>query len=231
MERKVLFQFRTVVFLSGFLSALFMTVPGQAVQTGLDAVSGTATAAKQTEKVQLPAGAGSDWWSTVQRNLRDSEYNVTMGEKTAIPGSKASWQAPNRAHNFRTRFTGNGVVVAPRDSGDTPPWTWRATVTGYGYRENLKPAVEAELTVTGNRVEYRRGQVTEWYMNDARGLEQGFTLHGPPSGSHSSAIDLSIEIGGDMRGELNASSGAVGFFTAGGVRVLEFGKLHAVDSN
>jgi hypothetical protein len=31
-----------------------------------------------------------------------------------------------------------------------------------------------------NRVEYKRGALTEWYINGPPGLEQGFTLAKPP---------------------------------------------------
>ena len=54
------------------------------------------------------------------------------------------------------------------------------TVTADGHRIGLTlagPAVEP--IASGNRVEYRRGPVTEWYVNGPLGLEQGFTLARP----------------------------------------------------
>jgi len=43
------------------------------------------------------------------------------------------------------------------------------------------PAVE-HIEATANRVEYRRqGGLVEWYVNDSRGLEQGFTIASSPS--------------------------------------------------
>jgi hypothetical protein len=36
--------------------------------------------------------------------------------------------------------------------------------------------------VVANRVEYHRGELTEWYVNDVRGIEQGFTLDSAPPG-------------------------------------------------
>ena len=44
------------------------------------------------------------------------------------------------------------------------------------------PVAEAELVVGANRIEYRRGKLTEWYVNDARGVEQGFILAEAPDG-------------------------------------------------
>jgi hypothetical protein len=39
---------------------------------------------------------------------------------------------------------------------------------------------KARLTPEENRITYDRGDVVEWYVNDTRGLEQGFTLAVPP---------------------------------------------------
>lgn len=54
--------------------------------------------------------------------------------------------------------------------------------TGYGYSgERLRTPAVAEVLAEGNRVEYRRGALREWWINGPRGLEQGFTLAEPPS--------------------------------------------------
>ena len=48
----------------------------------------------------------------------------------------------------------------------------------------------AEPRAEANRVEYRRGEVTEWYVNGPLGLEQGFTLaRAPDQGEGGGAVD------------------------------------------
>ena len=57
-------------------------------------------------------------------------------------------------------------------------------LTGYGYEGHIRPVAAAQLSAVGNGIEYRRGKpstLTEWYINDERGLEQGFVLVSPPS--------------------------------------------------
>ena len=49
-------------------------------------------------------------------------------------------------------------------------------LSGYGYGGRLRSPLEANPTVSGNLVEYQRGELNEWYVNNSRGLEQGFTL-------------------------------------------------------
>ena len=46
--------------------------------------------------------------------------------------------------------------------------------------DRLRVVEPVEPEVNGNRVEYRRGPLVEWYVNDERGLEQGFTLRERP---------------------------------------------------
>ena len=65
-----------------------------------------------------------------------------------------------------------------------PAWTWGLRTTGYGYQGDVRPLPAlAETASDGNRLEYRRAGLSEWYANDERGLEQGFTLERPPAGA------------------------------------------------
>ena len=57
------------------------------------------------------------------------------------------------------------------------------TLTGYGSEGAVQPVDSGTLSAVGNRIEYRRGDLTEWYLNDERGLEQGFTITAPPVGT------------------------------------------------
>ncbi|MEE9617942.1 MAG: integrin alpha, partial [Anaerolineae bacterium] len=188
----------------------------------------------------------------------------------ALPAPSAglttgAYQAPNRAHNLRTYFTPEGIRVIPRVTADgdqrsvdgvegnaerlttnhsappTIPWEWGLTLIGYGYAEDVRPVSDAELAVSANRVEYRRDTLTEWYVNDERGLEQGFTLAAPPLSAiqnPKSKIVLDLALTGDLTPNLvgapPGSSGqngqAIEFTTSGGVRVLRYSDLLATDA-
>jgi hypothetical protein len=49
-------------------------------------------------------------------------------------------------------------------------------LVGFGRGGQLRRPDAAILWSANNRVEYRRTGLTEWYVNEAAGLEQGFTL-------------------------------------------------------
>jgi hypothetical protein len=67
---------------------------------------------RQAEAVHGDVDA--DWWSTVQENIRRSEYQITWQEQTYLADVPAAYQAPNRAHNLRTYFSPDGPIVIPR---------------------------------------------------------------------------------------------------------------------
>ena len=72
----------------------------------------------------------------------------------------------------------------------------------YGYGENRLTVGPAQLAADGNRVEYRRTwpPITEWYVNKAAGLEQGFTIASPPGAKAASGpLQLVLESTGDLR--------------------------------
>ena len=73
----------------------------------------------------LPQGGTSpDWWSRVQQEIADSEYEVTWQVADTLGDVEAAWHAPNRAHGFRTYFTEEGIRVFPRQLRAAPCWWW-----------------------------------------------------------------------------------------------------------
>lgn len=140
-----------------------------------------------------------------------------------------------------------GIRVIPRTetcTGEACPisaWEWGLTLTGYGYGQDVQPAATAELTTSANRIEYRWGTLTEWYANDERGLEQGFTLVAPLQSAiqnPKAEIVLELAFTGDLTPNLTGEGTAIEFTTpsstssgqGGGVRVLRYSDLRATDA-
>ncbi|MEW5987370.1 MAG: hypothetical protein AB1791_12105, partial [Chloroflexota bacterium] len=139
---------------------LFLLVSGQTSDHATDPKS----------KIQNPKSDDA-WLATVQENIRQAEYYVTWQEQTYLPDSLPAYQAPNRAHELRTYFTPEGITVMPRTEGIANG----ANEANFVLSWRLVGVEEAaEPVVSGNRIEYQRGDLTEWYVNDERGLQQGF---------------------------------------------------------
>jgi hypothetical protein len=200
------------------------------VWSGIDAAAQDATAA-QAES--LPEVAGSSWWQSAQRDIARSEYEV---RPSAEMRGAAGYQAPNRAQGFRTCFDEEGIRLQPRLTrrGERPAWEWGLTLRACGREGSMSAIMPATLQVSGNRVEYQRGGLIEWYINDERGLEQGFTIECDPGpaapGSAESILRLDMAVSGNVAARLDDNNDAVEFLAAGGARAIRFASLRVVDS-
>ena len=244
------------------LSLALLLVPKLGMTSVAHHVAADAPSAKTLlppfrETLQGIPSANADWWTAVQEDIRQSEYHITWQDRTYLSDVVAAYQAPNRAHNLRTYFTQPGLRVIPRVfEGETPPWQWGLALTGYGYADAVQPVPAASLHSerdTGNRIEYLRDTLTEWYINDTRGLEQGFTLLSPPqsesqnlesplkslsgkvpsSGSREGmkgTIVLELTLSGDLTTTLGGDGQSVEFTTPSGVQVLRYSDLAVTDA-
>lgn len=86
-------------------------------------------------------------------------------------------------------FAKDSTVVA------TPEGSVRWRFAGYGRGSRISDHPCARMTARANRLSYHRGAVTEWYVNDKRGLEQGFTIARRLRGSGPIVVTLSIDDG------------------------------------
>jgi hypothetical protein len=171
-----------------------------------------------------------DWWNAVRTSIGASEYDVSFQEGTALPVLPSSLQAPNRAHGLRTHFTPSGIRVVPRTE-PVPSWDWGLHLARYGFGGALVRTAAADPVASGNRVEYRRGGLTEWYLNDDRGLEQGFTFTTPPpapAGRSPGHLLVDLAVGGSLVPA--QGPGAVAFSTSSGHPVLSYTGLFAFDA-
>jgi len=93
----------------------------------------------------------------------------------------------------------------------------------------------AEVTnpvrVSADRVEYRRGNITEWYKNNPLGLEQGFTVNSRPEGLDGKlSMKLDFELSEGLVASQSETTKSVKFTDEAKGRVMKYGKLHAYDS-
>ena len=123
----------------------------------------------------------------------------------------ATWHAENPAQQIGARSTPEGVQVQVK-AGQRDPRGIGMKLRSVGYGERTMAVSTARLTTSGNRIEYRRslvgkesaaGAITEWYVNTAAGLEQGFTLESAP-GERREGERLRVVLA--LEGELRAQA-------------------------
>jgi len=124
------------------------------------------------------------------------------------------YQAPNRAHNLRIGFYPTGIRVVERTAMH-PTWSWGLALTSLGQGELLRQLPEATPVPQANRVEYQRDPVTEWYINDERGLEQTIQISNPqpPTSNLQPPIVLELALTGDLLPNLSDDGQAIEFTT------------------
>ena len=84
------------------------------------------------------------------------------------------------------------------------------------------------LHADGTRLEYRRGDLTKWYVNGRQGLEQGFTLQRKPTGAaQGQPLSIALGVTGDLA--LSQQDGAI-LLKSGKLVVLRYAGLTAVDA-
>jgi len=180
---------------------------------------------KQSNSKSIPKEIPQSWLEQVQKDIAQREYHITWQDKTDLPNNQAAWQAPNRAHDFRTYFTGNGLTVVPRSG--IKDWLWSLKLIAYGDEQTNS---QTKPEVKDNRIEYSHSaKLKEWYINNAQGLEQGFTLNAPANNQNT--IKLSFQLGGSLIATLTNNNQTISLKDKNQQQRFTFGKLKVIDAN
>ena len=176
---------------------------------------------------ELPAGLSSKDWRQIRSHLEQASYHVVRGASSLDQVAAATFEANNRRHKMRTVFDRESVRVIPTDG---TAWEWGLKLRAYGYEGSTRAPQGAELVTADNRLEYRRGDLVEWYINDGRGLEQGFTLSEQPGERGDRDLLIELEFAGSLSPSWKQGTGAIAFNDTDGKTVLRYGGLLAWDA-
>lgn len=172
----------------------------------------TRSGATELSSLPLPAQAAI---SAVLGRDQPSYHAVT---------SRSGFQAENPRHGLAADFAREGIEV--RSGGAR----WGLRFSGYGYGEALGGGAAVAPQATANRVEYRRGALTEWYVNGPLGLEQGFTLARAPGGTRSGPLTFALALSGDLEAALEPGGDGLSLSRVDGRVALRYRGLSAQDA-
>ncbi|HYL37027.1 MAG TPA: hypothetical protein VEV17_14020 [Bryobacteraceae bacterium] len=158
-------------------------------------------------------------YNSLERAWREAGYGVER--------DGSSYGAQNQAQRFAITFRSDEAGLSLADSAAHDVVTLR--LLGYGYGDRLVAPSPAKRWAAGRRVEYRRGNLTEWYENDQRGLEQGFTLAHPPVKGAAGPLVFALAVGGDLAPKIEAPGEAL-LIDSGGHAEMRYTDLRAWDS-
>src|SRR6185436_1566742 len=170
------------------------------------------------------AGLDSSDWAGIR-----TAYEAGRRAAFEVEGG---YVARNPGHGFLARFDGRGFSTEPDQGG----WTWGLELLRYGFpgaeREVAEPA---DVSAAGQRVAYAwDAGLEEWYLNDGRGLEHGYTLASRPPGAGSDAsapLTLTLGVRGELQPEVDADGRGVRFRDADGAAQLSYDGLVVADAD
>ncbi|HJR06826.1 MAG TPA: hypothetical protein VJ842_06185 [Pyrinomonadaceae bacterium] len=199
--------------------------------------------ARREVAAQAQRSGGAAWQQQPQSKQQDVpaelhaaiEETLYRLEPDATATGEAGYRAPNPAQGWRARFGAEGLSIETRaGEGRDATQRFAMRLAAYGYGERVVEVGRAEVSASKNRVEYRRGALVEWYLNERRGVEQGFTLLEPPAtaegarGGEPLSVRLAIE--GSLRAEPGADGESVSFVDEAGAHTLIYDQLAAFDA-
>jgi len=192
------------------------------VVSALSLVPSLGAAQASSRDVEVPAGLGADEWSCIRQAYEASRY--------AAHPDAGGFLARNPGQRWHTRFDGRGFTVRP----DAGAWSWGLELARYGFAgEERAPVRPASVGAEGRRVAYAWDDVLEeWYVNDARGLEHGYTVHRrPPGGGEPGPLRLTLAVRGELAPRVQAGGRGARFVAAGGAAVLTYAGLAVFDAD
>lgn len=140
----------------------------------------------------------------------------------SVAGPEVQFVARHPAWTMRTELGRDGVHIVHDDA------LLALTLLDYGRQGARLPAADVEPTAHGNRVEYNRGEVTEWYVNGPLGLQQGFTF--PTRLPGTGRLEIAMRIASDLYPRMSADESAVLFRDARGQTRMRYSDLYVNDA-
>ncbi len=172
-------------------------------------------------------GASAGWWAAVQEQVQQDVFALS---ESKAEGGALTYVGHNPVHAFDLAFSADGVRLVP--AGEAA-WSWGLRLAAYGHEGRVQPVVgPPAMTVNGKQLEYRHAGLIEWYVNDERGLEQGFVLESPPPAGEAGqalVLDMALETG--LVPALSDDAQSIDFLRAdGSAAALRYTGLVVVDA-
>jgi hypothetical protein len=186
------------------------------------------TAPTRADDASVPEGLAANDWSSIRAAYEAGRHAVVADEN--VPGH---YRARNPGQQWLTLFDGRGFSTTPTTGG----WSWGLDLISYG-RGDQQQTIDgvACIQTTGGRVEYEwNPSLTEWYINDQRGFEHGYTLNHRPEGASgtSGMLHFTLAVRGDLHPRVSENGRDVAFTTAsgGGATALTYNGLKVFDAD
>jgi len=140
------------------------------------------------------------------------------------------WRAQHWRQGLECDLKADGLVLRTADH------RLAMKLVAWGTPKGLRPVSPSRPQTTANRLAYAHGRLTEWYLNGPLGLEQGFSIEGPPatpSGiieNDDQGLVLALAVTTDLDLRLDADKKGITLSRPHGPALLRYGGLTAFDA-
>ena len=167
---------------------------------------------------ELPEGLTTAEWENLCANIEADRHKVLESEQ--------GFAARNPGQGWTTTFDGWGFETRPGDG----QWSWGLELQSWGRGEILASTdTDPVMRREGERVFYDWSEtLTEWYVNDRRGLEHGFTVHTRPEGSGLLSFELAVR--GGLQAHVSQNGRNASFVDEKEAVVLRYSGLTVFDA-
>jgi trimeric autotransporter adhesin len=169
--------------------------------------------------------SGTSDWSKLPAAAQ-TRVSAALGREAADYYARpvsGGYETGGSRQEMSARFTAAGVEVSHGSA------RWGMALRGYGHGDVLENVRAAAPRASKNRVEYRRGLMTEWYVNGPAGLEQGFTIERRPQGAKG-PLTVALELSSELTATADGGGTGLKLSDQGGREQMRYTGLTAYDA-
>ncbi len=163
-------------------------------------IAGLQAQTQQLKKGDIPKGIDADSWASIQKQIEMSKYK-------AYPNKKGGYNTANLAHGLQIAYGKDGSTkLTPRNHCEAD-YRISLRLKGIGYKQIQTLALPKSLRkedsgkTLGSKVSYTWSKdLTEWWINNEKGLEQWFSIRKAPQGRDANTpLRLRLALATDMQ--------------------------------
>ena len=200
---------------------VWSTVAGLLAQQTESADVLPATRATDSAEGTVPDGLSAVDWSSIR--------SAHEAVRHAVVAVDDGYRARNPGQRWATHFDRRGFTVEPDAGG----WSWGLELLRYGFAGSEQSVTgPAQVTGRDQRVAYDWDAVlTEWYVNEPRGLEHGYTVQRRPPQSDGGPLTFTLAVRGGLVPRVQDDGRGVSFANGDGTTVLIYTGLTVLDTD
>jgi hypothetical protein len=173
----------------------------------------------------IPEGLAASDWSSIRAAYEAGRHRLFSVDDACR--AEKRWSADNPGQGLNTTFDERGFTTQP----DATSWSWGLELRGYGWDITTFVDAPCATSTDGDRLaRVWDERLTEWHVNDARGLEHDFTVASRPS-SAKAPLSVELSIRGGLQPVVSPDGRSVAFTDAQGSTTLNYSGLTVFDND